>query len=49
MWEVKSIGVPVKIDNPIVYRELGEDNIERDNALGEFLNRPLFILQRKGS
>lgn len=49
MWEVKSIGVPVKTDNSIVYRELGEDNIERDNALGEFLNRPLFILQRKGS
>lgn len=46
-WDVLKIGIPEKIDNRIVYCDLGEKNILRDDSLGEFLNRPLFILKSK--
>lgn len=44
-WRPVGIGVPQRIDGKVIYQELNEDNVKRDDALGEFLNRPLFILE----
>lgn len=46
-WDVAAIGIAEKINGMISYCPLSENNIERDDALGEFLNRPLFILHSK--
>ncbi|MDD4754186.1 MAG: hypothetical protein PHT78_13255 [Desulfitobacteriaceae bacterium] len=46
-WEVLKIGVPQLIDGKIEYMNLGENNIKRQDELGEFLNRPLFIMKSK--
>jgi SAM-dependent methyltransferase len=46
-WDIVTIGVAQKNDGKIEYRELDEKNIERDDSLGEFLNRPIFILKSK--
>jgi len=46
-WDIVKIGVPQREDGKVSYRELSNDNIERDDALGEFLNRPIFILRSK--
>lgn len=48
VWEIKGIGIPVKGEGgKVVYVELDDKNINRDDSLGEFLNRPLFILGTK--
>lgn len=48
-YDVRKIGVPEKrTDGAIFYCDLNDRNIERDDSLGEFLNRPLFILKSKG-
>ncbi len=46
-WEIINIGIPEKIEGKIYYKELNENNIKRDDSLGEFLNRPLFIFRSK--
>lgn len=46
-WDTTAIGVAEKSNGKIVYRELNKQNIERDDSLGEFLNRPIFILRKK--
>jgi SAM-dependent methyltransferase len=46
-WNFIKIGIPVLINNKIIYRDCDEKNIIRDDSLGEFLNRPLFILKTK--
>ncbi|MFZ2538579.1 MAG: hypothetical protein WAX04_06720, partial [Oscillospiraceae bacterium] len=46
-WEVVHIGVASKDNGYVKYQELNNINIQRDNNLGEFLNRPLFILESK--
>jgi hypothetical protein len=47
-WEIKSIGIASKAGDTIEYKEIDDKNIERDDSLGEFLNRPLFILRSLG-
>lgn len=44
-WNVLDIGVAENVKSGIEYSDLNEGNIERSDALGEFLNRPLFILE----
>lgn len=45
-WQIESIAVAqVKTDKEVVYESINEGNLQRDDALGEFLNRPLFILK----
>lgn len=44
-WNIKYIAVPVRRDGLIEYLPLSESNIQRDDSLGEFLNRPLFLLE----
>jgi SAM-dependent methyltransferase len=46
-FDVSSIGVAVKRGGNVEYEELSDSNIERDDSLGEFLNRPIFILKSK--
>lgn len=46
-WDILRIGIAVKNDNGIEYQDLNDENIKRDDSLGEFLNRPLFILKSK--
>jgi hypothetical protein len=46
-WEVKSVGVAVRSGDAITFSDLDASNIARDDTLGEFLNRPLFIMQSK--
>lgn len=46
-WEIQSIGVAEIEENKTVYKSLNERNIKRNNAIGEFRNRPIFILKSK--
>ena len=45
--EIVKIGIPVQRDGRIVYEDVCPENNERDDAMGEFLNRPLFIMKSK--
>lgn len=44
-WKIENIGVAEKENGQIVYKDLTEKNIKRDDTLGEFLNRPIIILK----
>jgi hypothetical protein len=46
-WTIESIGVAEKSGDAITFHELNRINLERSDALGEFLNRPLFIMHSK--
>ena len=46
-YSIENIGIAIKKEGKVVYQELDEQNIERDDTLGEFLNRPIFILKAK--
>ena len=46
-WAVQAIGIAERHDGRVVYRDLDARNIDRDDSLGEFLNRPLFILRSR--
>jgi len=45
-WHTSSIGIPVNQTGIIKYEDLSVKNISRDDSLGEFLNRPLFIFNK---
>lgn len=47
-WKVISIGVAERAGDKIIYKDLDDTNIKRNDELGEFLNRPIFILKRLG-
>lgn len=44
-FDIINIGIADKSDNEIKYFDLNNHNIERKDELGEFLNRPLFVLK----
>lgn len=44
-WEVEAIGVAERRSNGLIYRDVDEQNIHRDDTLGEFLNRPIFVMR----
>ena len=46
-WDIETIGIPEVHENTIAYKEMNTNNILRNNHIGEFLNRPLFILKSK--
>lgn len=47
-WDILAIGIAVNDpQGHIVYQDLNGENIHRNDALGEFLNRPLFIMKSK--
>lgn len=47
-WSIDAIGVAVRQGDEISYQDVNERNIERDDSLGEFLNRPIFIMTALG-
>lgn len=46
-WEILNIGIAQRTGECVEYQELNGINMQRDNSLGEFLNRPLFIMRSK--
>ncbi len=45
-WDMECIGIAVKTDDgKVIFEDLSEKNCERIDELGEFLNRPLFIMK----
>ena len=44
-WRVLNIGVASKKNNLIRYEDMNNRNNVRNNEIGEFLNRPLFIMK----
>ena len=46
-WEIKHAGIARKDGDTVYYEDFHDSNMTRDDTLGEFLNRPLFILQRR--
>lgn len=46
-WVIDHIAVAERIDDKVVFNEVNESNLPRNNALGEFLNRPIFIMHAK--
>lgn len=43
-WKIEHIGIATVTSGKIIYADLDESNVRRDDSLGEFLNRPIFIL-----
>lgn len=46
-WDFVGIGIPERKENVVKYVEIDDLNIRRNDSLGEFLNRPMFILESK--
>lgn len=46
-WSVEAIGVAERSASRVLYRDLSARNIARDDSLGEFLNRPIFVLRSR--
>lgn len=46
-WEIVDIAIPENVKGEIEYKKINSNNIERNDKLGEFLNRPIFILKSK--
>ena len=44
-WNIRHIGVAEKKDKAIIYKDLTPQNIQRMDEIGEFLNRPIFIME----
>jgi len=45
IYNIESIGIAEKENGQVVYKELNNKNIKRVDSMGEFLNRPIFILK----
>jgi SAM-dependent methyltransferase len=46
-WEIAAIGIAEGSKEKCKYQHMNDDNVVRRDDLGEFLNRPLFILKSK--
>ena len=44
-WVILEIGIAEKFDNCVVYKAISDQNKARNDAIGEFLNRPIFIMK----
>lgn len=44
-FQIHSIGIANVHNKNVIYKDLNNSNIERDDSVGEFLNRPIFILR----
>ena len=44
-WAVERVSVAELHDDVVVYSDLDSENLRRYDALGEFLNRPIFIMK----
>lgn len=48
LWDIVAIGVAEEDETDTIYKAIDESNIQRFDHLGEFRNRPIFILKSKG-
>lgn len=46
-WTIQHMGVAENNNGSISYHDVNNKNIERNDSLGEFLNRPIFILKSR--
>lgn len=46
-WAIHHIGIAENVQSGIVYSEVNSQNIVRQDSLGEFLNRPIFIMKSR--
>jgi hypothetical protein len=46
IWDVRVIGVAERDVNGISYGIPSQENLRRQDQMGEFLNRPLFVMER---
>ncbi len=46
-FNILKIGVAEEQNGEVVYSDLNDNNIQRVDSLGEFLNRPIFIMKSK--
>lgn len=46
-WNIEHIGIAEKSADDIVYKDVSPNNIQRMDELGEFLNRPIFIMKSR--
>lgn len=46
-FDILHCGVATGNRNSVVYEELSEENFQRNDSLGEFLNRPIFIMKSR--
>ena len=46
-WHTEAVGIASRAGREVIYRDLNPSNLARDDELGEFLNRPLFILRSR--
>lgn len=44
VWNIDAIGVAARQAGRVIYSDVNLCNIARDDSLGEFLNRPIFIM-----
>lgn len=45
LWKIYEIGVAETFGKQILYQPLSKENIKRQDELGEFLNRPIFLMK----
>lgn len=45
IWDIVDIGIPERAGEAVSYCPPTDDNMHRDDVMGEFLNRPIFILR----
>ncbi len=48
-WDIIACGVAERNNESIIYRDMDADNTIRIDSLGEFLNRPIFIMKSKSA
>jgi hypothetical protein len=46
-WKIEHIGVAERQPDGVRYADINDANVRRDDSLGEFLNRPLFIMHAR--
>ncbi|MDD3888177.1 MAG: class I SAM-dependent methyltransferase [Patescibacteria group bacterium] len=45
-WNIKTIGIAEIENGDLVYNKLNKNNINRNDEIGEFKNRPIFIMKK---
>jgi hypothetical protein len=46
-WHIRAVGVAEHARDGIRFTDVNADNVARDDSLGEFLNRPIFIMESR--
>jgi SAM-dependent methyltransferase len=46
-WDIEAVGIARRAGDQVIYEDMSLAGVARDDSLGEFLNRPLFILRSR--